>query len=301
MNKIAIFDLDNCISDDHWRMDRIDMRDPNPESRYHEYHSLSPFDKFGEKNRFLVHRHFEQGHEIIVLTARPVSLYYSTAYWLAQNGVHFSALIMRPEGVHTRSVELKETMVKGAIMTGFSVDRMVAAYDDRQDVVDMYKEKFGIQAERHFLHEEGEDKEFNPPAARLGWESVGVRIQGKADWIGWDESNNQIERQTNVMEWEQPEVCSARQFQGKITCSECKLIWDQSSGQAAPVCGKATLRNPLLRPTLQIRINRVKCSWNYPMRLTSFEIALVKTLEKMAVGSDKQLEILSKIEEKLNG
>jgi hypothetical protein len=299
MTKVAIFDLDNCISDDHWRMDRINMKDPNPNSRYHEYHSLSPFDRFGHKNRFLIKKHQEAGHGIIIMTARPVSLYHSTAHWLKDWSVPFVALIMRPEGVHLRSVDLKETMVKGAIMTGFSLDRIVAAYDDRQDVVDMYKEKFGIAAERHFLHEAGEDKEFNPPLHLNQHDER--RVSVKADWISWDESNRQIERETNVMEWQQPEVCGARPFQGKITCSECKLIWNPNSGQTAPVCGKATMRNPLLRPTLEARINRIKCSWNYPMRLTSFEIALVKTLEKMAVGSDKQLEILGKIEEKLNG
>jgi hypothetical protein len=197
---------------------------------------------------------------------------------------------MRPEGVHTRSVDLKATMVKSAIMTGFSVERMAVAYDDRQDVVDMYKKEFGINAERHFLHEEGEDKEFKPHPNPHDERRVSV----KADWVDW-----RTEKQS--ADWVAPEACGARPFQGKITCSDCKLIWDKNSGNAPFVCGKATLKNPLLRPTLQVRINRVKCSWNYPMRLTAFEIAVVKSLEKLAVGSTKQLEILTKIEEKLNG
>lgn len=134
MNQVIV-DLDNCISDDAWRIPRIDWSKKNPLERYHEYHSLSAFDDF--VNTDIVTR---PGQRVIVFTARPVLYRAITEEWLRRNEVPFDHLIMRNNDDHRHSMELKREMLHWLPEHyGVGWKSIVAAYDDRQDVVDMFR------------------------------------------------------------------------------------------------------------------------------------------------------------------
>lgn len=146
---IIILDLDNCIANDEWRIKEIDWEQENPTARYHNYHGLAAFDEPGNTDLFncLV------PHDIVIFTARPKFYGAPTAEWLKRNGINFSLLFMRDNNDHTHSKELKRRFLVELIQ-GMGVDpgKIVCAYDDRDDVVEMYK-KLGIPAEVRKIHD----------------------------------------------------------------------------------------------------------------------------------------------------
>jgi hypothetical protein len=144
----VILDLDNCIADDAWRVPHINWQKKDPLERYHEYHSLSAFDAVGNADLFAGHH-----HEVIVFTARPVLYSAVTQEWLRRNGVPVKHLIMRNLGDHRPSVELKRHMLHWLPeLYDVPWGEIVAAYDDRPDVVAMYA-KHNIPAHERSIHD----------------------------------------------------------------------------------------------------------------------------------------------------
>lgn len=145
-----ILDLDNCIADDAWRIPRINWQKSNPLDRYHDYHSLSGFDLAG--NYDLVLGAYEAQRDIIIFTARPVQYHALTVEWLRRNNVEFKHLIMRNNNDHRSSLHLKRTMLQWLPdLYGVPWNEVGAAYDDRPDVVEMFR-KHGIPAEVRAIH-----------------------------------------------------------------------------------------------------------------------------------------------------
>lgn len=147
MNYI-ILDLDNCIADDAWRIPKINWQKSDPLDRYHDYHSLSGFDRLG--NEDILARH--KSDEIIIFTARPVHYSTLTQEWLRRNGVNYDCLVMRNNNDHCPSLALKRKMLHWLPeIYDIPLNKIVAAYDDRSDVVAMYREE-GIQAFQREIH-----------------------------------------------------------------------------------------------------------------------------------------------------
>lgn len=147
MNYI-ILDLDNCIADDAWRIPKINWQKADPLERYHDYHSLSGFDCLG--NEDILQRH--RLDEIIIFTARPVHYSALTQEWLRRNGVDYDYLVMRNNNDHCPSLELKRKMLHWLPdIYDIPLDRIIAAYDDRPDVVAMYKQE-GILSFQREIH-----------------------------------------------------------------------------------------------------------------------------------------------------
>ena len=147
MNYIIV-DLDNCIANDAWRIPRINWQKSNPMDRYHDYHSLSAWDELGNTDIFAAH----PDARVIIFTARPVLYAAITQEWLKRKGVEYDYLVMRNNNDHRPSLELKRTMLGWLPDTyGVPLSDVVAAYDDRQDVVDMFSAN-GIAARRRKLH-----------------------------------------------------------------------------------------------------------------------------------------------------
>lgn len=142
-----ILDLDNCISDDGWRINKI-LRSKNDKlEKYHIYHSLCGFDQC--KNEML----FRHQQDIIVLTGRPIMYRPMTEHWLQLNKIFPKVLLMRNNYDFRSSVDLKRSMVD--MLDGiYQVDlaEVTCAYDDREDIVAMYKAK-GLEAHRVFIHD----------------------------------------------------------------------------------------------------------------------------------------------------
>lgn len=160
LNPTVICDIDNCISDDAWRIGSINWQKTG-EERYDAYHSLAPFDNprpdlmledLMRKTGGMHPRQFRW----VFLTARPVSEYVATEYWLRY--VAFLkpyALLMRPKGNTMSSPEVKSMQLSWLYQPhleyGVNPQDIVAAYDDHQGVVDMYAAQ-GIKATRIAIH-----------------------------------------------------------------------------------------------------------------------------------------------------
>lgn len=78
-------------------------------------------------------------YEIYILTGRPQSILNSTQDWLEIHKVKYDGLFMRSKENHyINDVELKEKMYNE-----FVKDGVFCAFDDRQDIIDLWK-SFGV-------------------------------------------------------------------------------------------------------------------------------------------------------------
>ena len=141
---MIILDLDNCISDDSWRIRLIHWQTENRFLRYHNYHMAAPGDEFC--NQHLL----QSGEDKIIITSRPVQYKWLVHAWLERHQIHVKFLFMREvedEALHSAECKRK------ALHRLFEVrdpSCISMAYDDRRDVVEMYKRE-GIPAERVFI------------------------------------------------------------------------------------------------------------------------------------------------------
>lgn len=146
--RLIILDLDNCISDDEWRIPLIDWTQRDPIRRYAKYHAAAPADECGN-------RHLFEGRAAAVFTARPECYRAQTATWLREKGVPVRHLFMRPMRDHRPSRLLKMAQLARLLsayrVTGPPSELIVAAYDDRADVVQMYREA-GLNAHVAYIH-----------------------------------------------------------------------------------------------------------------------------------------------------
>lgn len=142
-----ILDLDNTISNDGWRIPAIDWTQTDPMRRYHRYHSLAPWDKVGNTELFS-----NTPHDIIILTARPGMYRHTTEEWLRRMSVPYRVLLMRNNNDNRPSMALKKSQLTWLNdFYGFDLEDIVAAYDDREDVCEMYRAQ-GIEAHVTPIH-----------------------------------------------------------------------------------------------------------------------------------------------------
>lgn len=132
LQNLAVFDLDNCISDDGWRFKYIDWTASNPDDRWRVYHEMS----YGDKPANLEVFHAVvavSGFYPVFITARTEAVRAATESWLRQNlGVERFTLLMRAEGDHRPTLQVKVEHVR-------SLPRQpVLAYDDREDIISAY-------------------------------------------------------------------------------------------------------------------------------------------------------------------
>lgn len=149
---IVILDLDNCIVDDAHRIPFIDWTQRDPDARYDPYHARIEFDGAP------FHRHAwaQAGVRNFIFTARPETYREQTRNWLDRHGVSCSVLLMRPEGDHSASVALKSRMldvVANDHPRSPLAGLIRAAYDDREDVIEMYRSRGVRTAQRLWVHD----------------------------------------------------------------------------------------------------------------------------------------------------
>lgn len=141
-DSIAIFDLDGCVFDDEWRMNLI--KPVGHPDRFGEYHRALTKDATLEHGAKRMHHHLLCGDGIAIITARPESVRQQTVDLLrACFNIAFPTdqikLFMRgdeEEGIG--SVQLKARMLWSIAAERRERQGIVAAYDDRPDVVQMY-------------------------------------------------------------------------------------------------------------------------------------------------------------------
>lgn len=146
MKRAAIIDLDNCISDDQWRLKYIEMHHEQPNDRYWEYHERCIGDVY--LNRHIIDQ-LSETHCLLIFTSRPETVRFKTESWLNAARITYDLLYMRPIADHSPSVELKRQML-ARLPADYQVE---VAIDDRQDVLEMYRQQGISVAQRIFIYE----------------------------------------------------------------------------------------------------------------------------------------------------
>jgi hypothetical protein len=134
MTAYAIFDIDGCVSDDRHRRHLLPVNGTCQDDfePYHEQCSEDPV-----MNAGYVQEHERLGHKIVFLTSRPVKYRAATKEWLAKHFGKEWLLGMRPIANQLASPQVKEFLIESTEIEAGQVDM---AYDDRQDVLDMYSD-----------------------------------------------------------------------------------------------------------------------------------------------------------------
>lgn len=146
MKKVAaiLFDLDNCLYDDAWRLDRIRYDEVSQTTDYLAYHQGIRQDEIIPHAKEIVQDAMDKGVFVFFVTARPRAFYDVTLSKLKDDfygwldGVDYS-LVMRPDDDHRPSPEYKGQAAREAIDVVASLgSKVIAGFDDRQDVLDAY-------------------------------------------------------------------------------------------------------------------------------------------------------------------
>lgn len=146
---ITILDLDNCIADDAWRIPHIDWTQQDPDRRYAKYHALCAFDAAANADLWAD----APPRSCLIITARPESVRCQTEEWLRRAGVPVRDVLMRQTGDRRVSTELKaELMWRYMSRHALSAFDVAGAYDDRVDVVAMYR-RYGLRAAVRAVHD----------------------------------------------------------------------------------------------------------------------------------------------------
>lgn len=143
----TIFDIDNCLADDSRRIPNIRWDLPPDAGRWDEYYFGCEDDK--PHNRKLV----AHSTNPAFITARPEMYREQTEAWIKRWYVYGEKvdLLMRPNDCHRPSKELKLDLLRH-FMTHHDCDEIIMAYDDKEDVVEMYREQ-GVPASLLRIHD----------------------------------------------------------------------------------------------------------------------------------------------------
>lgn len=142
---IRLIDLDNCISDDGWRMQYLRDKD------YHGYHSRSIYDQPANLH-ILKGDHDDRN---IIITARSERYRYETILWLSEHVIQYEALLMRADKDSAPSPEVKcELLRQYFARNRISADWVRCAFDDRVDILKAYRAMGIRNTKRIFIHED---------------------------------------------------------------------------------------------------------------------------------------------------
>jgi hypothetical protein len=154
--KYVIFDLDNCLADDRARIPLIKWDEKNPDKRYAEYHANVSDDPVGNLDELELTMLLGTP---VFLTARPrsvgsIDVRSQTLRWIKEKlDVSAPILLMRGNNDNRPSVDLKRSML-AELATDYEIklSDIAHAYDDRSDIVEMYK-SYGINASVLKIHD----------------------------------------------------------------------------------------------------------------------------------------------------
>lgn len=148
MSQFTIFDCDNVLADDAWRIPLIRWNTQAMDLRYHSYHLASAYDAPGNRQLLRTLR----SEDVIIFTAMPEQYRTLRQLWFNHNRLGYNRIYMRPATDHSHSAQVKCNMLHKFYRDfGVGPQNVRIAYDDRQDVVDMYTAQ-GIKAELVCIH-----------------------------------------------------------------------------------------------------------------------------------------------------
>lgn len=186
--KYIIIDIDNCISDDKWRMQSVNHTVADLDERYYTYNIACGQDKPCYENIAVLSLLVEMGAHPVFITARPEMVRAETIAWLAQHlPFGFDSigdLMMRPHGDKRPSPELKPALLQEWIDNNFAdhsqkipsvhfnKEWILCIFDDRLDVLQAYVLQ-GYRAQHMFVHKDvSVDECGNPIADRVSPDAI---------------------------------------------------------------------------------------------------------------------------------
>lgn len=152
MKLYSIWDIDNCLADDSARQSLVDW-DEVGDARYDRYNLQAAHDPLFHRAEFELM--LKLGATPVFFTGRPEKHRRLTLTWLHRAlGLSFPRMYMRPDGtVGLTPRTLKEQMLKEFQAWMAPDERIVAAFDDLDAVVQMYR-SHGIPAAKLIIHED---------------------------------------------------------------------------------------------------------------------------------------------------
>jgi hypothetical protein len=156
---ITLWDIDNCLADDEWRIQYIDWDHPDPWVRYRNYHTVCGSDR--AKNQGVFEHWLKLNAVPVFITARPDITRSITQLWLnsafgkmmRDYNVFEISLYMRDNKDHRKSQELKYDLVQQALADrNAQPSDVVAAFDDHEEVLAMYRLRFGFPTHHLAIH-----------------------------------------------------------------------------------------------------------------------------------------------------
>lgn len=156
--RIAIFNLDGCVSDDRWRRARVPEGASHPDD-FKAYHDGAVDDPPLTYGAGILANHIANGDFIVFTTGRDTSRANDTAIWIRKlfhiHPHEDFIILMRQEGDHRAVVDLKADYAQYLIKSFCPETKkeVIAAYDNRRDVVEMYR-RSGFDST--ILNEDGE-------------------------------------------------------------------------------------------------------------------------------------------------
>ena len=131
--KIVIFDLDGTLTNIDHRLHFINQKTKDWNSFSKACIADTPKQAVIQTAKAL----HQFGHPLWILSGRSTSVEKETRAWLKQYGIPYNKLLMRPIDNLTPDHELKRQWIVGHNLKS----RTLCAYDDRQRVVDMWREE----------------------------------------------------------------------------------------------------------------------------------------------------------------
>lgn len=149
---LVLFDLDNCLSDDGWRIPMIRRDTDDLSLKWVAYHEACDRDK--PSNIDVFRREMTPGTWPVFVTARPGDVAAKTINWIRRHLLPLASdqfmLIMRDShDDHFPSIGIKQNAAR-FLIARYGPPRV--AYDDRPDIVQMYK-SLGIPAIQLKIHD----------------------------------------------------------------------------------------------------------------------------------------------------
>lgn len=131
--KTAIFDIDGTLANIEHRTHYV----RNGNHDWDKFYSEIEFDAPRPEVIRLSQWYWDNGYHVILCSGRPEHTREATVKWLHENNVVYEELHMRLDNDYRADYIVKKEMLDYIVSQGFDIE---AVYDDRQQVVDMWRE-----------------------------------------------------------------------------------------------------------------------------------------------------------------
>jgi hypothetical protein len=133
MSNVIVFDLDGTLANLDHRLNLVRTKKPN----WDKFYERCVYDEVNEWCKQMMNALFAQQYTIFIVSARPETYRKETEEWLYSKGVNYSKLVMvRGSRDSTGDADLKRAWLKE-----FGKENILFAVDDRQRVVDMWRQE----------------------------------------------------------------------------------------------------------------------------------------------------------------